>query len=247
MSAQHHFIRADGSIVDVAITDRADGDFHIDAPEHELAERRRAVLGPSPWTVVRQVHGAAVVDAKTVPPAAEEAPEADAVCTDRAGVPIAVQGADCAPIAFITNHGPIAVAHAGWRGLAAGVVRSVNDALTARGAIVERAIVGPVIGAECYEFGADDLDHVASLLGDDVRGETASGTPALDMRAAITSSFAAVGVDDVQFVSPCTACGGSGFSHRARHEAARHALVAQIRAKAAPDVVSTRNAGEQSS
>lgn len=246
MSEQHHFIRADGSIVDVVITDRADGDFHIDAPAHELAERRRAVLGPRPWTVVRQVHGAAVVDAQNVTSTAQDAPEADAVLTDRAGVPIAVQGADCAPIAFITNHGPIAVAHAGWRGLAAGVVRSVNDELRARGTTVERAIVGPVIGTECYEFGAADLDHVASLLGDDVRGLTSSGTPALDMRAAITSSFAAVGVDDVQFVGACTACGGSGFSHRARQETARHALVAQVRPQSA-DVASTHAEGEPSS
>ncbi len=236
MSAQHHFIRADGSIVDVAITDRADGDFHIDAPPEALADRRRAVLGPNPWTVVRQVHGAAVASADRVSCDPAEAPEADALVASGVGVPIAVQGADCAPIAFITNHGPIAVAHAGWRGLAAGVVSAVTDDLHARGATVERAVVGPVIGPECYEFGREDLDHVASLLGDDVRSITATGDPALDMRAAITSSFAAVGVDDVQFLGACTACGDSGFSHRARQEPQRHALVAQIRP--APNEVS---------
>ncbi len=230
MSEQHHFIRADGSIIDVAITDRDDGDFHIDAPPAALAERRRAVLGPQPWTVVRQVHGAVVASADEVSSDPAEAPEADAVVTNDVGVPIAVQGADCAPIAFITNHGPIAVAHAGWRGLAAGVIDAVTNELGARGTTVERAIVGPMIGPECYEFGADDLDHVASLLGDDVRGTTSAGNPALDMRAAITSSFASVGVDDVQFVGACTACDTSGFSHRARQEPQRHALAARIRA-----------------
>lgn len=229
MSGQHHFIRADGSVVDIALTDPGDGDFHIDAEPSALAARRRDVFGASSWTVVRQVHGATVLDAQDVPANAGLVPNADAIITNQPGVAIAVQGADCAPLAFITNSGPIAVAHAGWRGLAAGVVRTVTTALLNRGTTVERVIVGPVIGPECYEFGAADLDHVASLLGDEVRSTTAAGTPALDLRAAITASFAAVGVDNVQFVRECTACGNSGFSHRARGDTQRHALVAQIR------------------
>ncbi|MFT7473421.1 MAG: YfiH family protein [Verrucomicrobiales bacterium] len=227
VSATHHFIRADGSVVEVGTTDRDDGDFHIDA-EPVALESRRADVMPGRWAVVRQVHGTSVADASSIRAGAALAPEADAIITDLVDQPIAVQGADCAPIAFITDRGPIAVAHAGWRGLINGVVRSVVEELAARGARVERAIIGPVIGPECYEFGAADLVEVETRLGSDVRGVTSSGSPALDMRAAITKSFADAGVDDVQFVAGCTACANSGFSHRARKETQRHAVVARI-------------------
>jgi len=173
-----------------------------------------------------------VVDATNVGGEAADAPEADALITEQPGLPIAVQGADCAPIAFITNRGPIAVAHAGWRGLAAGVVGAVVDELHSTGATVEQAIVGPVIGSECYEFGAEDLDHVAGLLGDDVRATASNGNPALDMKSAIISSFSAAGVTNVHFVGGCTACADAGFSHRSRRDRERHALVAQIQPQA---------------
>lgn len=222
MSFAHHYIRDDGSIVEVCTTERADGDFHLHSPSAGLDERRSAVMSGS-WAVVEQVHGSQVVDADP-----SVAPDADALITGDPFQPIAVQGADCAPIAFITDQGPIAVAHAGWRGLVDGVIGKTVARLADDGAQTRCAVVGPTIGPECYEFGEVDLDHVASRLGDEVRGATSSGSAALDLRAAITMSFDAVGVADVRFVAGCTACEESGFSHRARHESERHALVARI-------------------
>ncbi len=228
MSIHHEVRRPDGSVIEFAFTERSDGDFHIDAEATSLRERRASVM-PGQWAVVRQVHGARVVDASVVSGDPVHAPEADAVMTSQPGQPIAVQGADCAPLMFVTDTGPIAVAHAGWRGLEAGVVQTVLGALGEQGATVSRIVVGPVINQECYEFGADDLDLVAKTLGDEVRGTTAEGTAALDMRGAIAAACASAGVDDVVFARPCTGCGDGGFSHRARQEPERHALVARIR------------------
>jgi len=214
--------RSDGTVLELAFTDREDGDFHIDAEPVGLAERRRAVM-PGEWAVVRQVHGATVVAANPA-----EAPEADGVFTVDVDQPIAVQGADCAPIALVGDSGPIGVVHAGWRGLAAGVIDSMVAALREAGAMVDTAIVGPVIGPECYEFGAEDLDEVARALGDVVRGQTSNGTPALDLAAGIRAACARAGINSVEFVGGCTACTWDGFSHRARQEMGRHALAARL-------------------
>lgn len=227
MSVLKVFPRTDGSVVELAFTERRDGDFHIDAEPVALFARRHAVM-TGEWSVVRQVHGATVVDAADVTGSALDAPEADGIVTGKLDQPIAVQGADCAPLAFVTDKGPIGVAHAGWRGLQSGVVNAVVAELRDRGAEVEAIVVGPVIGTECYEFGADDLNRVVESLGDTVRGTTPSGSPALDMRAAIVAAAKNAGVTDVSFVRPCTGCGDGGFSHRVRQESQRHALVARI-------------------
>ncbi len=222
VSQGHHYIREDGTVIEVCTTDRRDGDFHLHAELDGLVARRSVVM-PGAWAVAQQVHGAAVVDGDP-----RATPQADALITTEVGQPIAVQGADCAPIAFITDGGPVAVAHAGWRGLAAGVIDETIGRLEEQGARTQCAVVGPTIGPECYEFGRDDLDHVASLLGEEVRGSTSAGAPALDLRSAITSAFAKHDVIDVRFVGGCTACENAVFSHRARGDVERHALAARI-------------------
>lgn len=216
--------RSDGATVEVAITTRADGDFHIDADANELERRRHEVLD-GPWAVVRQVHGSDLAEANH-----QESPEADGVFTDVVGQVIAVQGADCAPIGFVTSAGPIGVVHAGWRGLAAGVVEQMARTLSQRDAIIDRIVVGPTIGVECYEFGRDDLDNVAALLGDEVRGETSNARPALDLTAAIRVTLERLDLGPVEFLSGCTACERDDFySYRARSESQRHAMAMRIR------------------
>ena len=221
MARTHRFPREDGTVVEVVITERADGDFHIDS--EGVADRRANVM-PGPWAVVRQVHGATVAEADPA-----TAPEADAVITETTGQPIAVQGADCAPVAFIGAVGSIAVAHVGWRGLEAGVIDHTIEALTKRGTPPTTVFVGPMIGPECYEFGADDLERLADTIGPSVRSTTSSGTPALDVAAGIRTVLEErYGIDDVRMVGSCTACADGGWSHRARQETQRHALAARI-------------------
>ncbi len=227
MAQMQHFVRSDNSIVEVAWTDRNDGDFHVDRPPAELAARRAAVM-PGEWSVVRQVHGDAVVDVSEQRANHAELPEADGIVVSSPGHPISVQGADCAPIAFITDVGAIGVAHAGWRGLAAGIVGAVSNRLFEMGSSVERALIGPVICVDCYAFGAEDLETVALALGEDVRAETATGAPALNMRAGLVAAFDQLGVAEVEFVGGCPSCDHTGFSHRARREPERHCLVARV-------------------
>jgi len=129
-----------------------------------------------------------------------------------------VRTADCVPIVLVGD-GAVAVVHAGWRGLAEGVVEA---AVAAMGG-VHAAHVGPHIRAGCYEFGERDLDEVAARLGDHVRGTTTWGTPALDLTAGVRAVLGEVPVEDA---GACTACTDLYFSWRARREAARFATIA---------------------
>src|SRR5262245_7368384 len=100
----------------------------------------------------RQVHGAAVARAQDCPGGVE----ADAVVAATAGPPIGVVTADCVPILAASADGrAVAAIHAGWRGLAAGVIGAGIDALrraAPRAAL--RAVIGPHIGLCCYEIDA---------------------------------------------------------------------------------------------
>ncbi|MEA3055206.1 MAG: purine-nucleoside/S-methyl-5-thioadenosine phosphorylase / adenosine deaminase, partial [Actinomycetota bacterium] len=172
------------------------------------------------WAMVRQVHGAGVVVADHV----GHLGDADAIVTATPQVPIAVRVADCAPVALVAD-GAIGVVHAGWRGIVAGVLPAALDAMQSLGATDIRAVLGPCIHAECYEFGGDELDAVAASLGDVVRGTTSWGTPALDVPAAIRAQ-----VPWVEDESVCTACSSEHWSHRARGDQERQALVAWLEA-----------------
>ncbi len=186
-------------------TSRADGDAL--RLQDELA-----------WAVVHQVHGAEVVVADR--PGHHGA--ADAIVTTTPGLHLAVRVADCAPIALLAD-GVVGVVHAGWRGIAAGVIPAALDAMAALGAREVRAVLGPCIHAECYEFGAGDLDAIAASLGEAVRGVTSWGTPALDVVAAVRAAL-----PDVVDEGVCTACSPDHWSHRARGDRERQAVVAWI-------------------
>ncbi len=99
---------------------------------------------------LRQVHGTNVVQAPEA-----GAPEADAVWTERQGVAIAVLTADCLPVLFCNREGTlVAAAHAGWRGLAAGVLEATLEALPAAPQEL-MAWLGPAIGASAFEVGPE--------------------------------------------------------------------------------------------
>jgi polyphenol oxidase len=120
-------------------------------------EQIAAQLGaPGGVSRLRQVHGNRVVRAPA--PAAPLA-EADIVICDDPAIGVAVQAADCVPLLLADRRtGAVAAAHAGWRGMAARVPRSVVAAM--RQAFSTRAedlyaALGPSIGACCYEVGPD--------------------------------------------------------------------------------------------
>ncbi len=206
-----------GVRVCVRFSDADDGDFATAGDPGELSLARQRV-SPHPWTWLRQVHGTDVVVVDE--PGAHAGAEGDAVVTDQAGATIGVQTADCVPIILVGENGVIAAAHAGWKGATAGVAAETVASMRERDCGAIRAIIGPAIRPECYEFGEADLATVANALGDRVRGRTSGGSPALDLVAGLTTQLEALDVA-VESVGHCTACEGNWFSHRARVDKGR--------------------------
>ena len=215
-----------GPTAHVRFSVAADGDFAVGQPADVLAARRQALV-PLSWTWLHQVHGDRVVVVDE--PGAQAGAYADAAVTARPGAALAIQTADCAPVALVADEGVVAAVHVGWRGLVAGVVEGAAEAVRRAGGSRLRAVVGPCIHACCYEFGAADLDRVVARYGDGVRARTLSGRLALDMPAAVASALARAAIPgaDVTHAGPgCTACGTPPmFSHRARGDSARQAMV----------------------
>jgi YfiH family protein len=219
---------ADGRTASVAWTDRRHGDLAVDGDREALA-RRRAAIVDVPWTWLRQVHGAAVATVDR--PGAAAGVEADAAVTATTSAAVAAHTADCVPIGLVAVDGDpaaVGVVHAGWRGLAAGVVVEAARALRDLAGGSVEAVIGPCIHAECYEFGAADLADVVGRLGPRVAATTPTGAPALDLPAAAELALHEAGVGPVWPVSLCTSCDPSRYSHRARGDRGRNALVAWI-------------------
>jgi YfiH family protein len=126
------------------VTTRAAGDM-----SGAEARERLALALPREPAWLKQVHGKVVVDAESAP----YRPQADACVSRKPGTVCAVMIADCMPVLFADQSGrTVAAAHAGWRGLAAGVLEATVDAMR----VPPREIIawlGPAIGPRAYEVG----------------------------------------------------------------------------------------------
>jgi YfiH family protein len=126
----------------------------------ELVRRNRYLLQgvlPVPPAWLTQVHGGAVLDAAALA-ADAAAPEADASFASARGAVCAILTADCLPVLFCDVDGKVvAAAHAGWRGLAGGVLENTLRAMRGAGAGEILAWLGPAIGPGRFEVGADVL------------------------------------------------------------------------------------------
>jgi polyphenol oxidase len=221
-AAESRFPVAGGRSARVRFTSRADGDLAATQPLPVVAAVRARVLD-RPWTWLRQVHGSDVVLVERAGYGAGA--EADASVTRVPGAVLAIQVADCAPLALVSAEGVVGAVHVGWRGLAAGVVPAAAEAMRAQGATELQAVLGPCIHPECYEFGAADLEALVAQFGPEVRSTTAAGTPALDLPAAVRAALHQADVHQMSQFVTCTACHEGFFSHRARGEAGRQALL----------------------
>jgi polyphenol oxidase len=118
--------------------------------------RLRGLLPQEPkW--LKQVHGTRVADAD----APDEMPEADASLARRAGTVCAIMIADCLPVLLCDRKGSVvAAAHAGWRGLAGGVIENAVREMAEAGAAPAEllAYLGPAIGPSAFEVGCDVYD-----------------------------------------------------------------------------------------
>jgi YfiH family protein len=198
-------------------TTRAQGNLSSvggDGFEHGLEAREQLCeqLGVRRLLRGYQVHGTTVQRVgDAVQPDSESQPEieADGQATALRNLGTIVLTADCLPVALGAN-GAVAIVHAGWRGLAAGVleegVRAVRE-LGGEDDIV--AIIGPGAGPCCYEVG----EEVHAAFGGDRRMESPP-TRNIDLKAIARDRLRAAGVTEVQDVAACTICDERFFSYR---------------------------------
>ena len=174
--------------------------------------------GTSSWGRIRQVHGNVVVRAR---PASADLLPADAVWSDDRDDVIAVFAADCLPVLLVGSD-RVAAAHAGWRGLIAGVVEAAASAVGAT-----TAWVGPGIGPCCFEIGADAADPLRGRFGPTVLTDETHA----DLWTAAEIAARAGGVLQLNTARVCVSCSAElFFSHRRdRGRTGRQALVAAPR------------------
>jgi YfiH family protein len=142
----------------------------LEAVHANRARLQRVLPGRPAW--IRQVHGVQVVDAGAVH-AGGPTLEGDASIAAEPGVVSAILTADCLPVLFASLDGKVVgAAHAGWRGLAGGVLGATVDAMRAAGAEEITAWLGPAIGPDAFEVGPDVLAAFAQTLAE---GEAAAG------------------------------------------------------------------------
>ena len=167
----------------------------------------------------RQVHGVAVATAQQCA-GQDPPPEADAVVSEQIGVRVAVVTADCLPILLAGDRGRVVAAvHAGWRGLAGGVIGACLAALRERLGKSEgvAAVIGPHIGKCCYEVDEPVLgafeERFSETLPRALR-QTRPGHAQLDLGLLAREALRAEGVesDRIGFLAgACTACDAERF------------------------------------
>jgi copper oxidase (laccase) domain-containing protein len=219
--------RVGGRTVEVVATDRTDGDVHPRRNDAGVLRRRQVATSGRSWVMLDQVHGVGVHRAGVGDECVATVAVGDVVVLDDDELHGAVWAADCAPVWLLADTGRRVGFHAGWRGLVAGVVDVAVDALEAP---VAAAVLGPCIHPCCYEFGADELAAVAAAVGvpsPALAATTTSGSPALDVPAAIEAALGRHGIG-LDVVGPCTGCDRRWFSHRVRAEPGRHAVVTSV-------------------
>ena len=201
----------------------------IGVAQSNRQELMRALNLPSAPKWLNQVHG---TDVQTFSGGAEngtEEPVADAAVTATKGVVLSVLTADCLPVALISKPGDeVAVAHAGWRGLAAGVLENTVQAMkTSPSALV--AWMGPAAGPCIYEVGAEVRD--AFLAADPDAGESFKATRPghwnVDLYGLARKRLHRAGVMEVHGGDRCTISEPAFFfSHRRDARTGRMATLA---------------------
>ena len=191
-----------------------------------VEQNRRALVArfslPSQPRWLRQVHGTHVA----IEPDVDE-PEADASLTRTPGTVLAILTADCMPVVFASRAGDeLAAAHAGWRGLAGGVLESTLDAMrTPRADIV--AWLGPAAGAVSYEIGEEVHDAFVSHSPDAGRAFTATrpGHWRVDLYALARQRLAGAGITAIHGGDFDTIADPRFYSHRRDQRTGRMATL----------------------
>jgi YfiH family protein len=216
----------------------SDGDFESlnlgiltdDEPERVVENRRRlhAEVGADPETATMawQMHGARVfeADGRGVVTPGTDFEQGDGIWTEARGRALGLLTADCYPVVLARRNGQprLVVLHVGWRGVVDGILEEGVRAVEGTG----RAVVGPGIGACCYEVGDEVADAFRARFGDEVlHGRN------LDLADAVERALREAGVEAVERTGHCTSCEPDlFFSHRRdRGRTGRQGVIAYIR------------------
>jgi YfiH family protein len=169
-------------------------------PAGERDEVLRRIEPAAPEVAwARQIHSA-----RALPARPGLCGEGDALFTSRSGLALSVVTADCVPI-LLAGPGGLGAVHAGWRGIADGVVAATLAEL--EGPLQEwTAWIGPAIGPCCYEVGDEVAERIVAASGPEVATAGPSGKPRLDLPDAVRRQLAGAGVGEVEIVRRCTRC-----------------------------------------
>lgn len=183
---------------------------------------------PEQVVLLRQVHGARVVEVAQGAGPHRVVAEADAVLTTVPGVLLAVRTADCVPV-LLAASGAVAAVHAGWRGIVAGVVPAAVRALSDRVGVSPSdvvAAIGPHASVEGYETGPDVVDALVAtgLPRQRISKMGPSGQEHTDLGAAVYLQLLGGGVEHTERVAGCTLRDAQFFSHR-RGQSGRQAAI----------------------
>ena len=177
--------------------------------EPALVLENRRVLGQEigEHQYMEQVHGNRVVIVEAV----SEPPTADALVTGIPGVALAVMVADCIPL-LLTSKVAVAAVHVGRKGLMNSVALGAIAAMREIGATQISAVIGPSICGRCYEVSKEIFDEVTAVHPV-AAATTPSGTPSLDLPAALEQVLLAEGFF-LSFEKGCTVEEPALFSYR---------------------------------
>ena len=197
------------------------GALTADDAANVAENRRRAVAGAGgdgeTATMAWQVHGTDIREVTDLPssgrflqPGAEPFPKSDGLVTSSRGRALTLLTADCLPVAIASADGSrLALLHAGWRGIEAGVIEAGVAAVGGEAV----AAIGPGAGPCCYEVGEDVAGPLTRRFGEDVVRDGRADLWLCAERALRTS-----GVEQVAVAGECTICTEDRyFSHRRDH------------------------------
>jgi len=197
-----------------------------------LENRRRFVHAlrlPSEPVWLDQVHGKDVIEVdERSRPAVGSRPRADAVVTRTSGIVLAIQVADCLPVLFSSRDGRVlGAAHAGWRGLAAGVLEATVAAMATPASDLV-AWIGPSIGPAYFEVGGEVREAflVSQSGADSAFHPNPRGRWQCDLPALARQRLASLGLTRVDGGEWCTAADPVRFfSHRRDQKTGRMAAL----------------------
>jgi hypothetical protein len=198
------------------------GDDLDDVQENRHRVARALDVAVSNLVIVRQVHGSNVLDASLATPSST----ADAIFCDDATMALAILVADCVPLLIADERSKrFAVIHAGWRGLAAGIIARTLAHFDNAASL--HAFIGPSISREGYQVGPEVASHFTQVTG--ALTPDGADRSRLDLHRVATHQLVDCGVRDAAIVRSQQVTDGAEtfFSDRAQRPCGRFALVAK--------------------